>query len=518
MSKWIGGIIHFLTSRMVLVAVAIILQVAWIVVLLTQLIQHSGIYEILFDLVGLALVVYIVQSKGNPAYKLSWTILIFGVPILGVLLYLIFGREIIQNHYYQRTMKMRELTREHLKDSQSSSGERQREAEEKNRSISNELHYIWHYAGHPAYEDTKSHYFPEGEEYFESLFEDLKNAKKFIFLEYFIVSKGYIWSTLYDILLQKAEEGVEVRFLYDDVGCIQLLPRKFDRIVSAKGIQCRKFNTFIPIMSAVMNNRNHQKVVVIDGKIGYTGGINLADEYANKITRFGHWKDCGIRLEGPGVENLTAIFLSMWNLTGTMTDEDLSYAFPPIVPFPEAEGVVVPYGDSPLDGEQVGESVYLNFIAKARKKLYIMTPYLIVDNETMTALCLAAKQGVDVRICMPHIPDKKLIFMLSRSYYGQLMEAGVRIFEYTPGFLHSKCFLRDDETAVVGTINLDYRSLYLHFENGVFLHKSQAVRELAEDFADTFVKSMEISEEFLHSLPFYVKILQSFMRIFAPLF
>lgn len=518
MSKWIGKVIHFLTSRMVLVAVAIILQVAWIVMLLMQLIQNSVTYEILFNLVGLVLVVYIVQSKGNPAYKLSWTILILGVPILGGLLYLIFGREIIQHHYYQRTMKMRNLTLAHLKDSKNSSGESQRKIEEKYGNIANEIHYIFHYAGHPAYENTKSHYFPEGEEYFERLFEDLRNAKKFIFLEYFIVNKGYVWSTVYDILLQKAEEGVEVRFLYDDVGCIQLLPRKFDRIVSAKGIQCRKFNTFIPIMSAVMNNRNHQKVVVIDGRIGYTGGINLADEYANRITRFGRWKDCGIRLEGPGVENLTAIFLDMWNLTGAMTEEDLSYAFPPVVPYAGEEGVVLPYGDSPLDGEQVGESVYLNFIAKAEKTLFIMTPYLIVDNETMTALCLAAKRGVDVRICMPHIPDKKLIFMLSRSYYGQLMEAGVRIFEYTPGFLHSKCFLRDDETAVIGTINLDYRSLYLHFEDGVFLYRSQAVRELAEDFEVTFEKSMEITEEFLHSLPFYVKILQSFMRIFAPLF
>ncbi|MCI8514988.1 MAG: cardiolipin synthase [Lachnospiraceae bacterium] len=518
MSKWIERMIHFLTSRMALVALAIILQVIWIVMLLTQLIQNSVFYEILFNLVGLILVVYIVQSKGNPAYKLSWTILIFGVPILGGLLYLIFGREIIQHHYYQRTMKMRNLTLERLKDSQSSSRERQLEAQKKYEGISNELHYIWNYAGHPAYENTKSRYFPEGEAYFESLFEDLKNARKFIFLEYFIVNKGYIWSTLYDILLQKVEEGVEVRFLYDDVGCIQLLPRKFDRIVSAKGIQCRKFNAFIPIMSAVMNNRNHQKVVVIDGRIGYTGGINLADEYANRITRFGHWKDCGIRLEGPGVENLTAIFLSMWNLTGMMTEEDLSYAFPPIVPCPSEEGIVVPYGDSPLDGEQVGESVYLNFITRAEKTLYIMTPYLIVDNETMTALCLAAKRGVDVRICMPHIPDKKLIFMLSRSYYGQLMEAGVRIFEYMPGFLHSKCFLRDNRTAVVGTINLDYRSLYLHFECGVFLHKARAVEELAEDFTDTFAKSMEITEDFLHSLPFYVKILQSFMRIFAPLF
>ncbi|MDE7298387.1 MAG: cardiolipin synthase, partial [Lachnospiraceae bacterium] len=341
-----------------------------------------------------------------------------------------------------------------------------------------------------------------------------EKAEKFIFMEYFIIAEGRMWDTILEILKEKAAAGVDVRLLYDDVGCLRLLPFQYYETIRGFGIKCEAFNPFVPFVSTVMNNRDHRKILVIDGETGFTGGINLADEYINEKERFGYWKDTGIMLKGDAVWNLTVMFLQLWNaLRPTDTDFD---CFRPRARY-ETDGYVQPYGDSPLDFENVGENVYLNIINSAKDYVYIFTPYLISDSEMISALCLAAKRGVDVRIVTPHIPDKKFAFMLTQSYYEQLMDGGVKIFEFEPGFIHAKCFVSDDIVATVGTINLDYRSLYLHFECGVYLYRTSSVMDVKQDAIDTIARSIPVTRDMLKPVLQKV-VLQAFLKLFAPLF
>lgn len=326
---------------------------------------------------------------------------------------------------------------------------------------------------------------------------------------------------MFDRLLAELEKkallGVDVRLIYDDIGCVATLPVDFVRDMERIGIRCAVFNRFWPVLSIVMNHRDHRKILVVDGIWGFTGGINIADEYINEKKRFGYWKDTGIRIEGEAVWNFTAMFLEMWDYIRHEEDDCLKYR--PRLPQYETQehGFVQPYGDTPLDRENVGENVYLNMITKAKNYLYIYTPYLIIDQEMQTALCNAAKSGVDVRLVTPGIPDKKIIFLMTRSNYKVLLESGIKIYEYTPGFIHAKCFLCDDETAAVGSINLDYRSLYLHFECGVWIHRSEAVMQLKEDMEQTFACSHQIKKEEWKEPGVCLRVVQTVLRLFAPL-
>ena len=377
--------------------------------------------------------------------------------------------------------------------------------------------YIKNVARFPMHKNTETKNYSSGEENYADLLKELKKAKKYIFMEYFIIEEGKMWDSILEILEEKASEGVDVRLIYDDMGCISLLPYGYDKTLEKKGIKCIAFNPFKPLVSLVMNNRDHRKITVIDGHTGFTGGINLADEYINEKERFGYWKDTGIMLKGAAVWNLTIMFLEMWN-SSRKTDTNYSIYKPEINQTETIvnDGYVQPYGDSPLDGEVVGENVYMNIINSAKEYVYIYTPYLIIDNEMMTALCLAAKKGVDVRIVTPGIPDKKVVFKLTRSYYRQLIEAGVRIYEYTPGFIHAKVFLSDDKIATVGTINMDYRSLYLHFECGVYLYKTKSITSIKEDVFDTLEQSKEFTKEDLKNGRRF-ELWQAILRVFAPL-
>ena len=329
-----------------------------------------------------------------------------------------------------------------------------------------------------------------------------------------------MWNEILDILKEKAKEGVEVRFIYDDMGSVTRLPYKYEKSLEQFGIRCRVFNPLMPLLSIVMNHRDHRKITVIDGLVGFTGGFNLADEYINRTSPHGLWKDAAVKIEGEAVASFTAMFLQMWNtIKDSDTVEDCKQYFLEEYPDYEEEGsgYVQPYCDTPLDHECVGENVYLNMIQNAKKYVYCFTPYLILDNETVEAFCLAAKSGIDVRIVTPNIPDKKMVFRLSQSYYKPLINAGVKIYQYTPGFIHSKCFLSDDKIAVCGTINLDYRSLYLHFECGCLLYHTRAVMQMKEDMEKTFRQSMEITKEFCDNTPFLRRVLQSILKLFAPL-
>lgn len=437
-------------------------------------------------------------------------------PILGLLLYLIFGRSNITKHTRRQMDKVNREVSKGLYQTP----EALQQLQEEDESVYRQSKYINDWADFPLYKNTATKYYKSGEEMFSDMLEALENAGQFIFLEYFIVEEGEMWGKILEILLQKAKEGVEIRMLYDDMGSVALLPFGYARKLEEMDphIKCIAFNRVVPFVAMVMNNRDHRKILVIDGHTGFTGGVNLADEYINVKERFGHWKDTGVKLVGEAVWNLSAMFIEMWN---ACTDAKLSPDAYKVkeLPFTQeepCEGFVQPYGDDPLDDENVGEDVYIEILNQAQKYVYIMTPYLILDDEMKRALVVAAKRGVDVRIMTPGIPDKRMVFRLTRANYLPLLEAGVKIYEYTPGFLHAKAFLCDDVSGVVGTINLDYRSLFLHFENAVWMYKVPALADLKKDMLETMERARMVYKEDVHTRGFGI-LLDGLLRIMAPL-
>lgn len=503
-----------LFSRILIVAVLLLFQLFLlgfaIVKLTNQFVYLYGFFVIL----SLVVIVYIVSRTDNPSYKLAWVIPVALVPILGGLLYLLFGgNKMGVKLKNQIEVKYKEII-ELLEQDESIITE----IEEQDKSIANQVKYLKNFSAFPVHKNTITEYLSPGEVFFEKLIEELKNAKHFIFMEYFIIHEGVMWNTILDILEEKAKEGLDVRLIYDDIGCITTLPRNYHKDMNKRGIKCIVFNEVMPIVSAVLNNRDHRKITVIDGHTAFTGGINLADEYINEIVRFGHWKDASIMIKGDAVWNFTVMFLQVWTFS---KKEDIDYSkYRPETYLNkkfESDGYVQPYGDSPYDNELVGENVYLNIINKAKDYVYINTPYLIIDNELVTALTLAAKSGVDIRIVTPHIEDKWYAHIVTRSNYAQLIEVGVKVYEYTPGFIHSKTFVADDEVGVVGTINMDYRSLYLHFECGVLLYKTKSVLQIKEDFIRTLDKCVQITLEDTKKVTWFTRLVRSILRVFAPL-
>ncbi len=465
--------------------------------------------------ISIIAVLWIVNTKTNPVYKLAWIIPVLMFPIFGVLFYAFFGGNKLSKREKRKMKYIGDKTRESL-------GEFPQlvldELSSQNLDAANQSRYIYNYSYYPPYNQTISEYLPSGEIKFARLKEELKKAKHYIFLEYFIIEEGYMWDSILEILVEKAREGVDVRVIFDDIGCLLKLPYGYDQELEKKGIKCSVFNPLIPLLSPRLNNRDHRKIAIIDGYVGFTGGINLADEYINKIEKYGHWKDTAIMLKGDAVWSLTVMFLSMWDYIRGI-DEDFNQ-FKKIIPEESKDfndGYVQPFADNPLDDEPVGEIVYLNLINKARKYIYITTPYLIIDSEMVTALTSAAKAGVDVRIITPYRADKWYVHQVTRSHYKVLIENKVKVYEYTPGFIHSKTFVADDEYGVVGTINMDYRSLFLHFECGVWLYKSSSVKKMKEDFEHTLKMCQEITLKDLKNIKWYQTLIGTFLRIFAPL-
>lgn len=507
-------ILRIMSTRMFIILAALALELVWIVGLILILNEKSIYVTYVLTIVALITVLWLVNQRLNPGYQLMWTFCILVFPVVGIILYAVLGHSRLAHKfrlaYDEVLVKNRDIF--HNEDFW------EKYLETENPGVAGQCRYLRKYAHAPVYSNTRTEYFSVGEEWFAKYLLELKKAEHYIFMEYFIISEGYMWDAVLDILKEKAAEGVEVRLIYDDLGCVNTLPAQYYRVLQSYGIRCAAFNQFRPVLNVVMNNRDHRKITVIDGHTAFTGGINLADEYINKKMRFGHWKDSGIWLYGEAVWSFTVMFLQMWSVITRTTCEFEKYR--PHVYYPgefKSDGFVQPYGDSPMDSETVGESVYLNMINYAKKYVYIFTPYLIPDNETLTALCQAAKRGVDVRIVTPAIPDKKIVFLLTQSYYEPLLEAGVRIYQYLPGFIHSKSFVCDDEMATCGTVNVDYRSLYLHFECGVFLYKNSSVRQIRQDAMNTFEISEEINLESVRSRSVTVRILQSVLRLFAPL-
>ena len=462
------------------------------------------------------ILIYIISDEGNSTIKLSWVVPILVFPVFGTLFYLFLTLQPGTHRINRRIEEVGTKLRPYLLQDP----EVLAHYESISASGGNLVRYMNQYGRFPAYENTGARYFPLGDDMFPVLLEELKKAEHFIFMEYFIVEHGVMWDAILQVLETKAAEGVEVRFMYDGMGNLFTLPHGYEKAMQEKGIQCKIFAPVRPALSSYQNNRDHRKICVIDGHTAFTGGVNLADEYINQRVRFGHWKDTAVMLKGEAVWNMTAMFLHMWNVITNNREDHSLEKYLPHVWHPEAfegDGYIQPFCDSPLDNETVGENVYLNIINRAKRYVYICTPYLVIDNEMMTALCLAAKSGVDVRLMTPGIPDKKLVFLLTQSYYEQLLEAGVKIYEYQPGFLHAKSFVCDDEIGVVGTINLDYRSLYLHFEDGVWIYKNKVVQDIKDDFTQTMEYCNPVELEFCLNRNIGVRMMQNIFRAFAPM-
>lgn len=503
-------VLRFLTQRVVITALFIVIQAVLLIDIIWKLNNYFVYFYAASVLLSLLMLLAIINGKSNPAYKIAWLIPILLMPVFGGLFYIVFGSNHTGRYIREKMRQIGDEMTEPLKQANMESG-----IEKMPLDVVNQSRYISQWAYSPPYRNTTTEYLPMGEIKFERMVEELKKAKQYIFLEYFIIQEGKMWNTILDILKEKVKEGVDVRLIYDDMGCIMTLPTGYDKKLREMGIKCSIFNPFVPILSSKFNTRDHRKICVIDGNVGFTGGINLADEYINEYEKHGHWKDTAIMLKGEAVFSLTAMFLSMWDYLNEVEDDYSKYY--PTEWDTNAQGFVQPFTDNPLDDEAVGETVYLNLINKAKKYVYITTPYLILDSEMATALSAAAKSGVDVRIITPHVPDKWYVHAVSRAYYEMLVEAGVKIYEYTPGFVHAKTFVVDDEYAVVGTINLDYRSLYLHFECAVWMYQTTSVAEVRDDFFKTQNMSQEITLEQCRNVSFLRRLGRSLLRVFAPL-
>jgi len=498
-----------LFGRQFIITFLLLLQAAFLLGLI--LFKGTTLVFVALYLLSLFIVLYVVNRRDKPAYKIVWIITMLSIPLFGGLMYLVLNWQTRSGRFRKYARKTDMEAKSYLPVNE----------EVVNGFIKNNLrhapkvNYLTRYAGYPIYTNSRTQYLSPGETFFPVFLEELKKAEKYIFLEFFILSQGRVWDETFAILCDKVKAGVEVRLMYDDMGCMTGLPKGFENDLKEKGIKVTVFNRFRPFWSSLQNNRDHRKIVIIDGKTAITGGINLADEYINEKERFGYWKDCAAIVRGEAVRSFVVMFMHLWTATNMIYENYNDY----ICDIPKGsydDGYYLPYADAPNDDENVCEHVYMQIINNAKDYVYIETPYFIVDDSMLSALMLAAKSGVDIRIITPEIPDKKLVHMATRSYYQSLISAGVRVYEYTPGFIHSKIVISDDDTATIGTANFDFRSLYLHYECGELIFSSSAVDEMKRDFLDTLTLCREITKNDIKRNVF-VRLGQSFLRIIAPL-
>lgn len=499
-------------QRVILLVSSFILQIGVISFFLLKYSESFFDFYLASLTLSIIIVFIIINNKSNPSYKIAWIVPVMIFPIFGGLFYLLYGgNKLSTREKLKMVIQNIEMTNSLKQDD-----EIIKKIGDKSIYAKNQSEYILNYAKCPVYNNTETTYFKIGEEKFEALLRELKKAEKFIFLEYFIIQEGKMFNSILEILEEKAKQGVDVRLIYDDVGCIVTLPHNYKNTLEAKGIKCRVFNPIKPFFTRRLNNRDHRKIVVIDGDVGFTGGINLADEYINEYEKHGYWKDAGIMLKGDAVWNLTVMFLSMWDYIDNKEEDYIKFK-PSKNKYYNSKGYVQPFDDSPLINEPIGETVYLNLINKAKDYIYINTPYLIIDNEMATALKIAAKSGVDIKIVTPYIPDKKFVHSVTKSYYESFIKDGIEIYEFTPGFMHAKTFVVDDEYGVVGSINLDFRSLYLHYECGVWLYKTESIKSMKDDYLETLKRCHKVTMEECKNTSSIRKVLRLIIRMFAPL-
>ncbi len=508
MNKILGSMI----LRFSIIIMSILFQLflwAFIIVLFGQ---YDGLAYNLLLLLSISGGVVILIQDTYPEGKIPWIIIMFIMPFLGGILFFTFGL----HHTSKKTKKLYKEINEDYQNSINKIESLDIEKLNEDSGTKSQFRYLKKYADAPVYENTKIEYYPLGEDMLESMLKELEKAQEYIFMEYFIIEEGLMWGQIEKVLEEKAQNGLDVRVMFDDFGCIGTLEPGFIAKLRNKKIKCYAYNKVRHAFNSNFNNRDHRKICVIDGNTGFTGGINLADEYINKKVKHGHWKDTALMIKGDAVFSLTMMFLSMWGYTTQEVESFLKFKPNKVY---ESDGFVQPFSDSPNDDEAVGENIYMSILNKADEYVYITSPYLIISREMMVSLMQSAKSGVDVRLILPAVADKKFVHFLSRSYYSALIKAGVKIFEYTPGFIHAKMFISDDVKAVVGTINLDFRSLNLHFECGVFMYKSSVIQTIKEDFLKTQAVSKEIT---LDNLPYKMNVFKyamlGLLRAFSPLF
>jgi len=501
-------------GRLVISALSFVLQIWWIFFLAKTLSNYSTAISTVSSIVAMIVTIWIFNRRDTPSeFKMPWIILILAFPIAGVCIYLMYGHKL-------STKSIRNRMDEHHKKYAHYISQDEMildELDQTDLGIANQFRYLCKREEFPVFKDTRIEYFSDAEDAYEKLIEDVKSATEYIFLEYHAIEFSTSFKRLFWVLEEKASNGVEVRILYDDIGSIGFLNSSFAKKMENCGIHCKAFNKVSPAFRLFMNNRDHRKIAVIDGEIGHTGGYNLADEYFHETAPYGHWYDTGVRLQGKAVRSMVGMFLEMWNGDGKTDEKELFDYFHVQMEDTGVSAYVQPYADTPLDESRVGENVYLNMIKNAKRTLYVTTPYLIPGDAMIRELTMAKERGVDVRIVTPGIPDKKIIYRVTRSYYGSLLEKGVRIYEYTPGFLHAKQMVADNEIAAVGTINMDYRSLCHHFENGVLMYNTDAVDGVSESMQELFDASREVDAN-KHKERFVVlRMLDCVLRLIAPL-
>jgi len=507
------GILRVVFSRTGIILLLVVLQFGLILGAANYLKEYTPYLYGVLMLLNVIVLIWIINSEENSEFKMTWALFVIAFPVVGTLFYIYVKFQFGVRYMGNRLAALKVQTDPYMQQDE----EVIRAITSSKSANANLSYYLSHQLGFPTYRNTEVKYFPLGEHKFKDMVSELKRARKFIFMEYFIVEEGYMWNTILEVLKEKAAQGVEVRFMYDGMCAISMLPYNYPKKLRKFGIKCKMSNAVRPFLSTVQNNRDHRKICVIDGKVGFTGGVNLGDEYINRKVRFGHWKDTAVMLKGDAVQSLTMIFLQMWNVEEWKEENYQKYITPKSQTLRRELGYVIPYADSPFDNENVGEEVYFHILNHAKKYVHIMTPYLILDDNMMATLTRVAKSGVEVIIIMPHIPDKWYAFVLAKTYYQKLIQSGVQIYEYTPGFVHAKVFVSDDDTATVGTINLDYRSLYLHFECGTFIYNNSEIDKIERDYQQTLAKCQKITLIDVKNRTLLTKIAGQVLKLIAPL-
>ena len=516
MKRFINCVFKIVFSRTLIIILMLLLQLLVLLGSFKWLEQYLWFVWEGMSFLGAFLIIYITNRDEPAEFKMSWIIPICLFPVFGALIYVFvagnFGAIGLKARLGQCVKETEGLLETSLKAKEAVS--------KQSAPFRGFANYMEHTAGFPVYHNSNAHYYALGEDKYEDLLLELKKAQKFIFLEYFIIERGEMWDSVLEILKEKVQEGVEVRVMYDGMCSLVLLPYKYPRKLEKYGIKAKMFSPIVPFLSTTQNNRDHRKILIIDGKVAFTGGVNLADEYINKVVRFGHWKDVAVKITGEAVKSFTVMFLQMWNvyLKGNEKEDysaylkDIEYERPLY-----ADGFIIPYGDTPTRREEVGKKVYESIITGATRYVHIMTPYFIVDREFVDTMRYAAQRGVEVSMILPHIPDKKYAYYIARTSYPELLKAGVKVYEYIPGFVHAKIFVSDDNCATVGTVNLDYRSFYHHFECGAYFYDNQVVVKIEEDFQKTLEKCQLVTEDYYRKIPLYQKIMGRVLKLIAPL-
>lgn len=517
------GILRIFFSRLFMIVLLILLQIGIILSIYQFFIDFFPHINLFLSVFIIVMVFYLFNDKMTYSAKLTWLAIIMLFPVPGTILLFVTKYDVGHYTLKKRMQNLIESTKHILKHDKKIMNN----TELKKSGITDLCYYINRTGCFPLYSNAETEYFPCGEAKFASVLEELEKAENFIFMEYFIIAEGYMWGKILEILRRKVQQGVEVRVMYDGMCEMSTLTHDYPKRMAEIGIKCKAFAPIAPFLSTHYNYRDHRKILVIDGKTAYTGGINFADEYINKKARFGHWKDTAVMIKGSAVQSFTLMFLQMWNIDEKEPVWDKWLKIPESVFYNNnnnnnnintSDGCLMPYADCPLDGYKVGEHVYMDILNRATKYVHIMTPYLILDGELETAIKFAAERGIDVRIILPGIPDKKTAYALAKTHYKELIKSGVKLYEYTPGFVHAKVFVCDDEKAVVGTINLDYRSLYHHFECALYMYKTSCIPSIEADFQQTLSYCRQVTPETIKNEKLYYKVTGQVLKLIAPLF